>query len=226
MTIQAIDTLHPTTGTNLYTTKRNDEITKMDFLKLLLAQLQQQDPLNPQDPAEFTSQLTQFSSLEQMMAMNQSIASLQLSQLSLNNTMASSLIGKDVLYEGNSISMKTGVPTAIHYKSSTAVSGVTVEIYDSAGKLVRTLPATSAIAGQNTVQWDGLADDGTAAAAGDYSVKISAAGNSTALFTPLAIGHVSGIIFDNGETLADLGGKNIGVSDIISIYESTPSQTA
>jgi flagellar basal-body rod modification protein FlgD len=76
-------------------------MSKDDFLKLFVMQLRYQNPLNPMDNTEFTAQLAQFSSLEQLQNMNTQMNNLVLSQSSLQNTMLSDLIGKKVKISGN-----------------------------------------------------------------------------------------------------------------------------
>ena len=116
MTVQAISGLMKS-PTSLYTDQTPGSMDKTDFLNLLITQIQQQDPLNPQDPSEFTAQLTQFSSLEQMMNMNTSIQNLQALQLSSNNTMAASLIGKDVIYSGDTMTIAGSKANDIRFDS-------------------------------------------------------------------------------------------------------------
>jgi flagellar basal-body rod modification protein FlgD len=78
-----------------------DVLSKDDFLKLFVTQLRYQNPLDPMNNTEFTSQLAQFSSLEQLQNMNTQMNNLLLSQNSLQNTMISNLIGKQVKISGN-----------------------------------------------------------------------------------------------------------------------------
>lgn len=227
MSAQAIDAITSTTQ-SLYTTKANDSLGKTDFLNLLITQIQQQDPLNPEDPSEFTAQLAQFSNLEQMITMNNSIQDLQALQLSANNTLAVSLIGKDVTFAGDELSIAAGAATSVRFQADTAATNATVTITNDAGKVVRTLQVPSAQAGENVVAWDGKADDGTVLADGTYHVSVSAkdeSGNSVTM-TALQTGRVSGIIFNNGQTYIDVDGKQVSLGDIVGIHETASSTAA
>jgi len=82
-------------------TLESNTMGKDDFLKMMIAQLQHQDPLNPLDGTDFTAQLAQFSSLEQLSNMNTQLETLGLYQSSLNNAQSISLIGKEVTARGN-----------------------------------------------------------------------------------------------------------------------------
>ena len=88
---------------------------KDDFLKLFVAQLQNQDPLSPMESTEFTSQLAQFSSLEQLTNMNQNLDYLLMYQASMNNAEAINFIGSTVKASGNSISVKDGESDQIQF---------------------------------------------------------------------------------------------------------------
>ena len=220
MSVQPIGSL-TTAAPSLYATQASDSLGKTDFLRLLITQLQQQDPLNPQDPAEFTAQLSQFSALEQMIQMNQSIQDLQMLQLSTNNTLASTLIGKDVVYQGNGLTIASGSFPSIRFQADSAAQNVTVTVTNSQNQVVRTIQVPSATAGENTVTWDGKDNSGATLPDGTYHVAVSAqdaAGNPITM-TPLQTGRVTGIIFRNGLTYLDINGAQIALGDIVSVHE-------
>jgi len=207
--------------TNLYTQKRPDELGKMDFLRMLITQIQQQDPLNPQDPSEFTAQLTQFSSLEQMISMNEAIQDLQLLQLSANNTQTAALLGKDVVYSGDTLQLADGQPAQLRFRMDVPAQNLSVAITDSSHRVVRTIALSEASQGVNSIEWDGKDDNGNALAASQYSFSVTgqdASGNSLAI-TPLTMGRVTGIVFEDGATLLDVGGNRVALGDIFSVYD-------
>jgi flagellar basal-body rod modification protein FlgD len=179
MTSQSISSLTSTTAsTATYTTSSsNDEMSKTDFLTLLITQLQNQDPTNPQDSSEFASQLAQFSSLEQLMNLNDSLTTLQTSS---DASAANALIGKDVLYDGDTLSIATSgsTPDAINFALSADASTTTIKIYNSDGDLVRTIDAGAQNGGTDSVSWDGLDSSGNALAAGDYTFTVTATDSS------------------------------------------------
>ena len=96
------------------------QLGQQEFLQLLVAQLQNQDPVNPMDGAQFASQLAQFNSVEQLIGVNQGLNNLGISQdlmgASLTNSMAASLTGKEVRALSNQISLSSQENTEINYK--------------------------------------------------------------------------------------------------------------
>ncbi len=103
---------------------------KDDFLKMMIAQLKHQDPLNPMDGTAFTAQLAQFSSLEQLQNLNTQMTSFTQQQQALGNSQAVNFIGKQVLAKGNTVSVD-GNPVTLGYDlAGDAVSGQ-VQVYDA-----------------------------------------------------------------------------------------------
>jgi len=100
---------------NTSTSSSKAVLDNEDFLNLLVAQLQAQDPLNPMDSTDFTAQLAQFSSLEQLQNMNESMEYLLLYQSSMNNAQAVSFIGKEIRAIGNQTQVNEGVVDPIHF---------------------------------------------------------------------------------------------------------------
>ena len=148
--------------------------------------------------------------------------------MSANNTMAASFIGKDVTYNGNSLQIKSGatVPSIIFDSGSTAQNAV-VSITNAQGKVVRTIQVPAVTSGENTVTWDGKGTDGAVLPDGKYTFSVAAtdaSGNNLA-FQEIQTGHVNGIVFKNGQTLVDIDGNEISVSDIIGIHETSTTQT-
>lgn len=222
--VQPIESL-TYTEPSLYEAKRPDELGKMDFLQLLTAQLEYQDPLDPQDPAEFTAQLTQFSNLEQMMALNGAIESLQMLQLSNNNTLAASLIGRDLLFAGDGIEIADGQAEEISFYTPKAVGSVTVHIYNEAGQIVRTINNVAGDAGMNTVQWNGRQGENASdpvLADGTYTFTVAGfdnEGNAVEL-TPLTRGRATGVYFEDGSTYLVVDGARVALSEVFSVNEA------
>src|ERR1043166_6613177 len=96
-------------------TPPNQTVTKDGFLKLLIAQLQNQDPLQPMDNQQFAVQLATFNSLEQLMDINKQLTALQTAQGQATQFNAASLIGKQINAEGNKIAVENGAPAKLNY---------------------------------------------------------------------------------------------------------------
>lgn len=202
---------------------------KQDFLKLLVAQMKYQDPLNPLEGTEFAAQLAQFSSVEElrnidgkMDAQNQN--NLLLAQ-SVNNTLATTLIGKRVRANDDGVSFDGAKSATIQYNLNTAGQDITVEIVNQDGTAVRTIKVPSASAGDNKVEWDGRDNRGNNVPIGDYQVKITGTALGTGLLTavPMAIGRIDGISFENGNPVLIMNGRKVPFSSVVQILDTQDS---
>ena len=200
---------------------------KDDFLTLLLTQLQNQDPLNPTDSVEYTAQLAQFSSLEQLSNVNQNLEYLQMFQASINNAQAVSFIGKEITALGDGIQVTDGVAEACEFKLAADASGVTINIYNEAGNLVKTIEEGSMDAGRQTVQWDATDQNGNPLADGDYTFEVMAvdADEQAVEAITYSTGIVSGVTFIDGTTYFMVENQKIPIADIIEVNEVVPSET-
>lgn len=191
---------------------------KDDFLKLLVTQLQNQDPLNPSDPTEFTAQLAQFSSLEQLFAVNESLERLSASSGDMERLSALSLIGKEVTAGGESFRLgKDGV--LLGYRLEASASEVTVNVLDTAGRTVASLPVKETGAGETFFRWDGKDQYGEPVAPGEYSLVVTAtAGKDEAVpATPLVRGTVTGVdLSPTGSVLVSSAG-DFRLKDVVRV---------
>lgn len=200
--------------------KSGSVVGKDDFLKLLVTQLQNQDPLNPMDSTEFTAQLAQFTSLEQMTNMNESLKSLLLYQASINNSQAVNFIGNDVVGKGNTVSVVAqGSPSSINFSLAKEAASVSVSIYDSGGRLIRVLEPGPMGSGDQTIVWDAKDQGGNAVSPGSYTYKVTAkdrAGEEVEV-TSLTTGRVTGVTFQDGVSYLELGSIKIPIGDVSSV---------
>ena len=114
-----------------------DVLGKDDFLQLLVTQLQNQDPLNPMDSTEFTAQLAQFSSLEQLYNVNDNLDSLGTNQLTMNNTQTVSMIGKSAWAYGNIVQKSGSDDVRLHFALKGKAEETMVNIYNPQGDFVK-----------------------------------------------------------------------------------------
>ncbi len=199
---------------------------KEDFLKMLLAQLQNQDPLSPMDGTQFASQLTQYSSLEQLINLNSSMdtsinANYYLSQ-SINNTLAATLIGKEVKLNGSSFQNDGQTNTTLGYNLSTAASSVTIKIYNESGALVKTIENAPKNSGDNKLIWDFTDNDGNSIPQGKYSFQVEPkdADSSLLSYSAYVLGKIDGVKFTENGTMLVVNGGQYNLSDIMEIYNS------
>jgi flagellar basal-body rod modification protein FlgD len=187
-----------------------------DFLKLLIAQLQNQDPLKPLDNQEFAAQLATFNSLDQLIGINQKLDGMQSQQGILGQLGAVSLIGKEIVADGNQISLTAGTPAAANYALAANAARVVISITDSNGNLVRTIETGSQAAGEQSVLWDGRDNAGKTVPAGAYSIAVNAldaAGNRVAASTR-SRGVVTGVSLGGSELLLEIGAIKIPLSAV------------
>ncbi len=209
------------------TTGATQSMGKDAFLKLLITQLQHQDPLNPADSTEFTAQLAQFSSLEQLSNINTNLNALQLYQASINNAQAVGFIGKEILANGNSIEKTAGRAATCEFELPAEAKRVVVTIYDAAGGFVKDIDLSGQFSGRQSVAWDGTDRNGAPVADGAYSFEVQAEGaNGIALsVSPRSRGVVTGVVFEDGITYLITGQNRFAIGDVLQVGLA-PSPTA
>jgi len=192
---------------------------KEDFLNLLITQLQNQDPLNPTDSTEFTAQLAQFSSLEQLSNVNENLEQLQHFQASINNSQAVSLIGKDITSNGNFLQLTDGGPVGCDFKLDGNAAVVVVNIYDDTKGFVKSFESQDLAAGQHTLFWDGKDINSNPAADGTYTFEILAADaeGQNIKATTFFSGTVNKVMFENNTTYLISGDQKIALGDVTQV---------
>lgn len=214
-----------TTPAESLTASNQDEIMgKEEFLTLLVAQLQNQDPLNPDDPTEFTAQLAQFSSLEQLVNLNDSMTELADAQIDSDRFTSIDLIGKEVVYHESEFAFD-GTPVDIGYQLDGTASSVTITIQNQDGATVATLTPTDLEAGNHFLEWDGLDSQGDTVPDGKYNIVLqaNAGGEETSIaISPLVRSMVTGIDFDSdsGEATLYTQAGEVSLSNILAAYEA------
>jgi flagellar basal-body rod modification protein FlgD len=198
----------------------NQALGQDQFLNLLIAQLKNQDPLNPVDNAQFIAQLAQFSQLEQSRQMTSSLNAFIQRQDSANATGLVSLLGREVTARGSSVSLVSGAPVSLAYVLGNNAASVTVEIKNASDVTVRTLTFGNQAAGPQSARWDGKDQFGNRLPAGAYSFAVAAAasdGNPVAADT-VASGIVSGVRYEqSGPMVVFDSGQSVAPSQILSV---------
>ncbi|AMK09612.1 flagellar hook assembly protein FlgD [Pseudodesulfovibrio indicus] len=170
------------------------------FLTILVAQLTHQDPLNPMEDTEMTSQLAQFSSLEQLTSINSGISALNETMAQDDMLTAVSFIGKEVKAEGYKVSLDDGNASTIYYGFGETVTRIMMNIYDSEGAIVRTVELGSKEAGTYQYTWDGKDENGNQLDDGQYGVGIlgeDTGGDYVMVQTEIS-GRVDAVVNENG----------------------------
>jgi len=168
---------------NAAATKPNDELDQSDFIELLVAQVKNQDPTKPMDPSQFMNQLTQSSMVNGLNDLQNSFDSLATKLSSDQSLQAAGLVGKSALLPGGEGVLNSGGFINGQISLERPASDVTINIFNSRGEQIRSLPLGANGAGDMLFKWDGFKDDGGVATPGNYLVTASAAidGNQQAV---------------------------------------------
>jgi flagellar basal-body rod modification protein FlgD len=199
-----------------------DDMGKTEFLKLLTAQLQHQDPMSPQKDADFVAQLAQFSNLEQAMAQNAKLEQLQMSSSALVSSTTTDLIGREVLAKGDIVSIRNGErPEPLNYALGENSADVSLRIMNQDGAIVRRVELGNQGAGTHNFSWDGRNDEGDMLPSGMYRIEVMATdANGLSIESSTNVrGVVHGVTFDRGYPELLVGNSRIQPADIIEVKQ-------
>jgi flagellar basal-body rod modification protein FlgD len=207
-----VSTTSSTSSTSLSSSTQS--LGKDEFMKLLVAQLKNQDPLEPMDGTDFTAQLAQFSSLEQLQNLNDTLATQSVNQMTLGYTQAVNMIGKTAVTSSGNTVTANGQTAELNYNLASDAQNVTISIFNSEGNLIKTWDESAKTAGQNSTTWDC-----SNAKEGKYTYQITAndsSGQSVAVET-MTTGLVTAVHFRDNQILVSLNGQEVPLSDIVEI---------
>jgi flagellar basal-body rod modification protein FlgD len=196
---------------------------KDDFLQLLVTKLQYQDPLKPMEDENFIAQLAQFSTLEQMSNISDGIKTSNqwdfMQMQSLNNVMASGLIGREVKADFSGVYLDATNQPRISYTLDRDAAAIKYEVRDEQGNLVTTLDEENVEAGIGSITWDGKDNLGNRVAEGYYTIKATATDADGSTFTPTLeiTGVVSTIKYRDGAAYVLINGMEVALGDIRSV---------
>jgi flagellar basal-body rod modification protein FlgD len=165
------------------------------FLKLLVTQMQNQDPLNPTDNAQITSQMAQINTVTGIDKLNTTMTSMSSNITQMQMMQGASLVGHQVLLEGNQLTVGSDGKAVAGYNLSAAAANVAIDIMDSAGNVVGSVTQSGVAAGQQGFQW--TAPSGTATTGLTFKVTATGGGKTIAT-TPLMTDQVEAISTTSG----------------------------
>ncbi len=200
-------------------TKSTVADTQNQFLNLLVTQMKNQDPLNPMDNAQVTSQLAQLSTVTGINQLNAAVATLSTNMIAGQNLQAANMIGHGVIAPGSAISLSSG-KSIYGIDLVQGADKVDVTIKNAAGATVKTISLGSTASGLNQLTWDGSTDAGGVAADGQYTFSVAATSAGKAVdATALSFGLVSSVTSNaQGVKLSVANIGDINMADIRKIY--------
>ena len=206
-------------GAALAASKAGTEDGQDRFLKLLVTQLKNQDPLNPLDNAEITSQMAQISTVSGIEKLNQTLQTMAAAFSSGQSLQATSLIGRQVFVPGHGLRLHEG---AAHggVELAQAADKVVVTIRDASGQLLHRADLGAQTAGVISFQWDGATDSGATAVDGVYNVLIQATqGGKPVEAAALQRGLVGGVTQDKGGVTLNIAGiGKVTLTDVRQVF--------
>jgi flagellar basal-body rod modification protein FlgD len=188
------------------------------FMTLLVTQMKNQDPLNPMDNAQVTSQLAQLSTVTGIDKLNGTLESLKSSYQASQSLQATSMIGHGVLIPGSTVSLGSG-GAYMGADLTEAADAVKVTIRDGAGNAIHTANLGSKEIGTLGIQWDGSTDAGGTAPQGQYTFEVEAtsAGKAVTGVTPLSFGSVDSVSTNAQGVMLNVQG--VGAVDISTVRQ-------
>lgn len=194
-----------------------DKLGKDDFMKLLMAQVTNQDPLNPMDSKGMMDQLTSMGSLEQLVNLNEGVGELQNIQRDIVRANTFAFLDKDVTLRGGGVPVNNGQPSPLQFSLPREAEAVRINILDPQGVPVRQLELGPQGPGTHAVPWDGTDANGKPVPDGFYRYNVSARGaDEESVPADLFVtGKVSGVSFANGRPKLRVNGEDIDIRDVV-----------
>jgi flagellar basal-body rod modification protein FlgD len=189
------------------------------FLRLLVTQLKNQDPLNPLDNAQITSQMAQISTVQGLERLNATLNALLGQANAAQQLAAASLVGRGVLVPGGELVLDSG-STLFGVELKEPADRLTVEIRDATGRLVYRAELGPHGAGIHGLHWDGITESGAVAADGRYSFEVSATrGEQSVAAMALSFGRVDAVARSGDSvSLVLSGGRSAALADVKQVF--------
>lgn len=203
----------------------NNEMGKDAFLRLLTTQLQNQDPMDPVKNEDFVAQLAQFSSLEQLQNINQTLSENQNPEVTfgvekaIQSNTAVSLIGKNVEISTETVTYTGDGSVEIGYHLEGPANRVDIQIFDGTGNLIHTLTDTSPEVGNGSIKWNGKDGNNQQTMAGTYHIIPYAVNgeNNSVIVSATLMGEVTELRHLNGNPILIINGSEAPLSSVTRI---------
>lgn len=220
--------IQPTQGTtpsatagNIPPNPKGDMSGTDTFMKLLIAELKQQDPNEPMQAREMVAQLSQLSSVQKLTEIDAKLGTLQDGSIASASMQSAGLIGRTVSAKTNRVSLDSLNQPTGSFNLQNDAANVSVKVVDSTGQAVRTLNLGDLRGGARSFQWDGKNDMGARAASGSYSFQVTAT-DSKGIPVPASTevsGLVTEVTYEHGAPEVVVGGAHVQLADVTSIAQ-------
>jgi len=221
-----MSTVSSTSGsssTSTISTTHSTTLDQSDFITILLAQLQYQDPNNPMDDKEMAAQLVQYSSLQMLTNINDNLKTVVSNSNTDTVTSGVNYIGKSIKSTGYNLTVNSGTVSTLYYSLGESVTDATANIYDSDGDILRSVSLGSKSSGDYTFVWDGKDTNGNVCKDGTYGVIIkanNAAGESVVVQSQIS-GVVTGVKNSSGTIYLELkDGRTVELGNVTEVVNT------
>lgn len=200
---------------------KGDMSSQDTFMKLLVAELKHQDPMDPMQSRDMVAQLAQLSSVQKLSTIDDKLAGLQRGSIEGASLQSANLIGKTVTAQTNRLTLNGFNTPAGAYRLNGDADNVTIQVTDGQGQAVRSLELGAQKSGGKTFEWDGRDSSGRRVPNGMYSFRIDAtnAQGAPVLASTEVSGLVSEISYSNGAPEVVVGNVHVGISDVTSVAQ-------
>lgn len=202
---------------NITTDAEASSLTSTDFMTLLVTELEYQDPTEPMDNTEMVNQLTQYSQLDELAAMNEKMDALTESLSSMTASNGLDYLGKQVEAQGYTVNVSNDDVSTLFFNMEEEAAALTCNIYDETGSIVDTQTYSNISSGDNSFTWDGTDYNGNTVDDGNYAVLITAQNSNGANIdvSTTTTGTVTGISStDEGVILTLADGRTVNMADV------------
>lgn len=200
--------------------EKEDPLGRDAFLTMLVAQLKHQDPLNPMEGADFSAQLAQFSTLEQMFKVNDNLDDIETALGPNTDQNLMDFIGKEVTSENSSLRLENG-QTAGGYYTIDEKANILINIYDETGIKVAQILGGQKEAGTHAIQWNGTDDFGDMMSDGAYSYEVLAVDENYGQVPVKSVlsGMVTGVTYENGSAYLLMGDRLVAPATVTRVNQ-------
>ena len=220
--IEGVSYLSKTQDPSVVEAGDNTKLGKDAFLKLLVAQMQNQDPLNPQSNGDFVAQLSQFTQVEQLMDLSTQFDGMYLAMNSVNNTSMTQLLGKNVVALGDNFYYPGEGDIELNYGSVADASTSQMTIFNESGSVVYSGSVGTIKEGENSFTFDGEGLNGKPLPDGTYRFSITGSDSSgeTVEITELMVGMIDGMSYETGVPLPSIHDIEFSLAQILRVEVS------